>query len=235
MKRKTWFYSIFIFAIGTGFLMLFSGCEKDEQVKIPDDNFLNALIEFGVDTDGDGNISTDEAEAIDTLDVSDSNISDLTGIEAFVNLIDLQCWINQLTSLDVSNNTALHYLDCERNQLYTLNVSSNTALVGLFCGINNVTSLDLSNNTVLKYLDCGLNGLTTLDIFTNTVLESLLCDYCTQLTTLDISNNTALHTLGIRGMPSLYKVCVWEMPITTPLDVFADGSPNFYFTTDCSK
>jgi len=42
--------------------------------------------------------------------------------------------------------------------------------------------------------------------------------------------------LGLRGMPSLYKVCVWEMPFP-PANVSVDttGSPNVYFTTDCNK
>jgi Leucine-rich repeat (LRR) protein len=234
MKRKIWFNLICIFALCAGFLMSFSGCE-DEGIKIPDDNFLNALKEKGVDTDGNGKINTDEAEAITVLDVSENNISDLTGIEAFVNLIDFRCRSNQLIHLDVSNNNALVFLLCESNQLNTLDVSNDTALESLFCGLNNLTTLDISDNSALKYMDCSFNGLTNLDVSNNTALESLLCDYCTQLTRLDLSNNSSLHTLGIRGMPSLYKVCVWEMPITTPLDVFADGSPNFYFTTDCSK
>jgi len=36
-------------------------------------------------------------------------------------------------------------------------------------------------------------------------------------------------------MPSLTEVCVWEMPFP-PEDflLYADGSPNVYFTTDCN-
>jgi len=37
-------------------------------------------------------------------------------------------------------------------------------------------------------------------------------------------------------MPSLYKVCVWEMPFPPAgVEVDTSGSPNVYFTTDCSK
>jgi hypothetical protein len=52
---------------------------------------------------------------------------------------------------------------------------------------------------------------------------------------LDVSNNTSITSLSIMEMPSLYKICVWEMPIPTGVDVFMDGSPNVYFTTDCSN
>ena len=65
-----------------------------QNVNIPDANFLNALIEQGVDINADAMISYAEAEAVTNLDVSNSSISDLTGIEAFVNLTYLNCWNN---------------------------------------------------------------------------------------------------------------------------------------------
>ena len=91
-------------------VLIFICCEKDEPnpvVTIPDNNFLNALIDLGVDTNGDGKISPDEAEVITFLDVNNRSISNLTGIEKFVNLDTLYCGINQLTILDLSNNNAL--------------------------------------------------------------------------------------------------------------------------------
>ena len=94
-------------------VVLLSQCEKDEpQVTITDENFLNTLIELGIDKNGDGKISSAEAKAVTSLDVSGESISDLTGIELFVNLVTLICSANQLTSLDVSNNTVLEILDC---------------------------------------------------------------------------------------------------------------------------
>jgi hypothetical protein len=56
---------LFIAAAG-----LFSQCEKYSSVKIIDENFLEALIEKGVDTDGDGTISFREAADVKTLDRS---------------------------------------------------------------------------------------------------------------------------------------------------------------------
>ncbi|GAH53667.1 unnamed protein product, partial [marine sediment metagenome] len=126
-KIKVW---LFILAVG-----LLSQCKKEPlaKVTIPDDNFLNALIEQGVDSNGDGIITPFEAYKVTFLDVSGESISDLTGIEAFVNLDWLLCSNNQLTTLDVSNNYALDELDCSNNQLTTLDVSNNTALIKLEC------------------------------------------------------------------------------------------------------
>ena len=238
-------------------IVLFTQCEKEHNpVNIPDDAFLNALIEEGVDTNGDGIISHAEAEAVISLDVYGENISDLTGIELFVNLVALFCGGNQLSSLNVSNNTALTQLWCGQNQLTSLDVSNNTALIDLICANNQLTSLDVSNNTALERLSCSTNQLTSLDVSNNTALTELSCGSnqlssldvsfnaalhfldCSynQLTSLDVSNITALEWLDISEMPSLYEVCVWVVPFP-PEGVLVNttGSPNFYFTTECSK
>ena len=112
-------------------MILISQCQKDEPnpiVTISDDNFLSALIELGIDTDGDSQISNSEAATIRSLDVSECEISDLNGIEKFVNLDTLWCYDNQLTSLDVSNLLDLRYLGCGNNQLISLDVTDNAAL-----------------------------------------------------------------------------------------------------------
>jgi len=52
---------------------------------------------------------------------------------------------------------------------------------------------------------------------------------------LDVSNNTALNWLNLNDMPSLNKVCVWEMPFPPDeVDVDVTNSPNVLFTTDCT-
>ena len=109
-------------------------------------------------------------------------------------LTNLNCAINDLTSLDVISNTALTELICHGNQLTSLDVSSNTALTNLRCYSNNLTSLDVSNNTTLSYLNCGGNSLTSLDVSSNTTLIKLFCND-NQLTSLDVSSNTALTEL----------------------------------------
>ena len=71
------------------------------KISIPDTNFLKALIQQGIDSNKDGKIQVSEAKFIENLDLMSSKITDLTGIEYFVNLKKLICTNNQLTSLDV--------------------------------------------------------------------------------------------------------------------------------------
>jgi len=146
-------------------------------------------------------------------------ITDLTGIEDFIaltnlncrynqltsfdvsqntNLSTLVCANNQLTSLDVTQNTALEYLLCASNQLTTLDVSNNLALWSLVFSDNNITSIDVSQNTALTWLSCSQNPITILDLSQNTLLTHLYGTY-TDITSLDLSNNPSFTHLEFQG------------------------------------
>lgn len=163
-------------------------------VPFEDANFKAYCVE-NFDTNEDGEISLAEASTITHIDCGYKRIQSLSGIENFINLTYLDCWGNQLTSLDVSHNTALTYLSCYSNQLTSLDVSGCTALTVLLCVSNQLTSLDVSNNTALTDLRCEYNQLTSLDVSGCTALTSLNCE-SNQLTSLDVSGCTALDRLG---------------------------------------
>ncbi|OUS02841.1 hypothetical protein A9Q86_01975 [Flavobacteriales bacterium 33_180_T64] len=168
-------------------------------VNIPDANFKNYLVSnTAINTNGDTEIQCSEASAFTgIINVNNSSISDLTGIEAFTALTELLCANNQLTSLDLSVNTALTALYCNNNQLTSIDVSNSTALTELRCDTNQLISIDVSNNTVLMSLVCFSNALTSLDVSANTALTTLDCSY-NSLTSIDVSTNTALTVLVCR-------------------------------------
>ncbi|MCP4310474.1 MAG: T9SS type A sorting domain-containing protein [Bacteroidetes bacterium] len=165
----------------------------EDLVSIPDHKFLQALIKEKVDTNNDGIITYPEAEAVTKLNVF-RGISDMTGIEAFVNLDTLRCTENFITRLDVSNCHALRYLDCSENRLTSLDVSALTALEYLKCNGFTLTSLDVSGCSALKYLDCSNSQLTVLDVAGCKALQHLNCKY-NQMIHLDVSANSALEYL----------------------------------------
>jgi hypothetical protein len=76
----------------------------------------------------------------------------------------LDCSTNQLTSLDITQNTVLSSLGCGSNQLTNLNITQHTSLEGLFCENNLLTSLDVTQNTLLSIFFCYNNLLTSLDV-----------------------------------------------------------------------
>ena len=87
----------------------------------------------------------------------------------------LDCFGNQLTSLNASGCTALTELDCQDNRLTSLNVSGCTALTKLDCQDNQLSGLDLTQNSTLTELDCSRNKLESLDLSACTRLKSLTC------------------------------------------------------------
>ena len=160
---------------------------------IPDEAFRKYLKKF--DTNNDDILAPAERYAVKEIDVSGKYISNLYGIQFFPNLKKLVCYNKQLTSLDVSQNTALEYLDCSNNQLTSLDVSQNPALQTLDCSNNQLTSLDVRQNTKLDVVWCYQNQLTELDVRQNAALEYLYCQE-NQLTELDVRKNIALQNLA---------------------------------------
>ena len=72
---------------------------------------------------------------------------------------ELNCFREQLTSLDVSKNTALTGLDCHDNQLTRLNVSGCRALAWLDCSYNLLRQLNVEGCTNLGSLFCFNNEI----------------------------------------------------------------------------
>ena len=188
------------------------------DVEINEQNFPNTIFRNWVlkQSYGEDGVLTDEEIAdVREIWVDSKKIKSLKGIEYFKNLVELYCYDNtlsaldvsqnteleileagenQLTVLDVSQNVALKRLTCNSNKIKTLDVSQNTLLTELYCWTNQLTSLDVSNNAALKVLNCNSNKIPSLDVSKNTELMVLEC-FNNQLTELDVSANTKLQTL----------------------------------------
>ena len=181
--------------IFSSFLLI--GFFQSQIVNIPDANFKSYLVNNSeINTNADSEIQVSEAASFTgAINCNNRNISDLTGIETFTNITSINVGFNQLTSLNVSNNTALIGLYCFGNQITSLNVSNNTALQNLLCFNNQISSLNVSNNLALNTLSCFSNQLTSLDVTKNTALVSLNC-LGNQISSLDVSKNTLLQNLS---------------------------------------
>ena len=179
-------------------------------VTIPDANFkaklLSASVDSGIaedsagnfiaiDTNSDGEIEVSEALTVYRLNVSSSYVSNLTGIEAFLNLQFLQCHNNQLTSLNISALVNLIFLNCNNNQLTSLDVSNLLNLQTLNCEYNlSLNSINLGNVSTIQYLNCNQCQLASIDLSHITSLQELICSY-NVLTTLDLSGHANLQKL----------------------------------------
>ena len=183
-----------------------------KRLTFPDPNFEAALIAAGVDANNDGKISTIEAEAITSMDVSGTFdnpglITDMTGIEAFTNLTELRCQVNHVSVLDVSNLTNLKRLWCQYNNIPVLDVANLTNLEDLRCVGNSISVLDVANLINLEVLTCGStavadvpygdNNISVLDVANLTNLKKLECRD-NNISVLDVANLTNIEELDCR-------------------------------------
>ena len=188
---------------------LIFGFSFSQTTAIPDANFEQALISLGYDTGNvNGSIATSNIADLTYLDVTNQNISDLTGIEDFTGLTELYIGGNQLTSLNLNNNNALISLFAYANQLTSVDLSNNTALNVLQLAGNQLTSLDVSNNTSLEQLIFNQNQLTSIDLSNNTYLN-YLWGYDNLLTSLDIRNGNNVNIWGFDVTNNPDLTCIY--------------------------
>ena len=65
-----------------------------QKTYVPDNNFEQALIDLGYDNALDDSVLTANISSVTNLGVDSLSISDLTGIEGFTALINLDCGNN---------------------------------------------------------------------------------------------------------------------------------------------
>ncbi|WP_298763042.1 leucine-rich repeat domain-containing protein [uncultured Polaribacter sp.] len=170
--------------------------ECNPQTYIADTNFENYL-EFkglGNGENNDNSVDTAKISALKVLDISDENITDLTGIEAFVSLTNLNASANVITSLDLSKNIELETVNLAQNKLTNVDFSKNIKITDLNVSGNKLTTLDLSKNTALTVLDTKLNLLTAIDFNNNKALKEVNLG-SNNLVNLDLSSLINLERL----------------------------------------
>ena len=168
------------------------------ETNFPDENFRQYVKEK-FDKDNNDSLSAEEIAAADTIFVTGKPITSIEGIAYFTALEFLDCSKTKLPSLDTSHNKNLETLTCNYiPTLTTLNVSENTALKTLYCKDNALTALDLTKNLALEKLECGENEFTTLDLSRNTNLKYFGC-FNSKLSSLDLTKNTKLEELHFAG------------------------------------
>ncbi|MGI6077364.1 MAG: InlB B-repeat-containing protein [Fastidiosipilaceae bacterium] len=224
MSRKYVTFFATILSLLFSFSFVTSGVHADENIVIdadhfPDETFRKFVISF--DKNKDGQLSDSEREAVTEIDLQNESISDLTGLEYFTKLTQLNCRDNQLEVLNVSQNKALTELDCGLNNLQTLDVRANALLEELYCDGNQLASLDVKTNLALTTLNCADNQLKDLDLSQNIDLKHL--DSGTNgLKTLSLNKNIALESLNIKNN-NLQVLDISQLSKLTDLDCSDNG------------
>lgn len=227
MIMKTSLCTLFIF-------YCFISSMQAQNIVFADSNFKACLLNmFAVNTNGDSEIQQSEAAAARHINCTSRNITDLSGVENFTNLIYLSCRNNNITTIDLSNNPNVKYVIAYNNQLNNLILPANdTALAYLDVSNNQLTNLVLPPNTdKVFHIDVRNNQLANLTLPTNNTALVKLYAQNNQLTnftfpttafpkldTINISNNQLTNLTLPPSYPSLITIDASNNQLTS-LDV----------------
>ena len=192
------------------------------EKNFPDENFRD-YVAGEWDKNQDKYFSPSEIADAKWISCDNKEISNLKGIEFFTNIWLLECYYNNLTTIDLSNNKKLSYINCHHNQLKELDVSGLPLLKTFYCGHNALPSIDVSKNEKLEDFDCQDNHLDTLDVSQNKELVKLSCGD-NNLTELDVRENkklkelscyeSKLSNLDLRNQTELEVLKCWKNPLS---------------------
>ena len=192
----------------------------------PDEQFRNSVLE---DCDTDRSLTLDpwEIKVVTSYNLEGDkwNITSLKGIEYFTELETLWCAGNQLTELNLRQNTKLKELDCSRNPLIELDVHGLSSLKYLYvrgcsklttlkCYDCALTSLGIGNATPLQNLLCQNNQLTSLDLANCTTIKVLYCGN-NQWSSLDVNGHSKLDTLDVSNSTNMVQLTCYQNALLT--------------------
>ncbi|GEQ84724.1 hypothetical protein ULMS_02320 [Patiriisocius marinistellae] len=207
-------------------------------MNIPDVNFKNALLNFNppIDTNGDGEIQVSEAEnfADFQLRLNQGGISDLTGLEAFINLKNLRIQNNGINEINLTALVSLEifFLNDENVQNIILPNSLNLKYIGF--QRSNLTELDLSNYINLEtivFLGNSINPvLTNLEIPNTSSLKTLNV-WWTLIDDFDIENLTSLETFISLSNPNITSLDVSSLFNLTKIQIVGNSITEFNVNT----
>jgi hypothetical protein len=212
-------------------LMLLPFISFAQNTYVPDNGFEQELINLGLDTGPlNDSVSTAAIDTVQSLYLPYTYISDLTGIEDFTALNSLNIEASNLSSLDLSYNTNLVWLNASYNLIssnidfsnnvllehvdlsgnYYLNsivFDSSSVLTYLNINDNSFTSFNPSNLQDITYLDVSYNYLTSLDLSNNYNLESIIIND-NNLDSLDVRNGNNLIITSFNSTNNQNLVCI---------------------------
>ena len=175
-------------------------------INIPDNN-LRAKIEAALGKASGAPISAAEMETLTSLTAQDSSISNLTGLEAAMNLTILKLGDNSVS--DISPLTGLTKLT--ELQLWDNAISNISAVAGL----TQVTRLYLWGNTISNISAvASLTNLTQLRLGENSISNISALAGLTSLTFLSVKENSISDISAVAGLTNLTELRIGNNAIT---------------------
>jgi hypothetical protein len=125
----------------------------------------------------------------------DNVIQSTKGIEFLTQIEVLTLKNHAFTTIDLSKNAKLRFLECVDTNLESLDLRNQLVLHELYCNKNKLQSLVFPQRSELRHVDASRNQLTDIDLNTLKELNILKVDH-NELKELDLSSNQNLVELS---------------------------------------
>ncbi|WP_417358119.1 T9SS type A sorting domain-containing protein [Flavobacterium sp.] len=234
-------------------LLLFSGIASAQIVNIPDANFKNKLLSANttnniakdindnsiiIDTNGDYEIQESEALLVSQLNVSLSAIADMTGIEYFTNLKNIDCGGNPIINLDLTDLEALEIFTCESGNFEMLNIAGLSTLKIVLLSGADMEFIDLSGLVSLEELYLlDMSSLVNIEVGDCASLSKVVFQGNDVLTTINLKNGGMINSAvsDITNNPELNFICADENEIEQVFQINGiDGVPGISVSSYCT-
>lgn len=204
------------FIINTLFIFITTGIFS-QRTYIPDNNFEQALIDKGYDSGViDNYVLTININNLNEIFLMDYNISDLTGIEDFINLDHLQIRNNNLTEINISSLKKLKTINCNDNKLEEINILNKLELEILNCNNNLLKKINTKNNTLLESINFSNNNLDSLNFSNNkNLLFVNLNNNSLKYLNIKNTNNEIINSFNTLNNPNLKCIAVDNINYST--------------------
>lgn len=205
------------------------------------DPVLREWLRIHYDKNGDGNIGTMEANAIESIDMVSTEVESLEGIQYMPNLKVLRVSGNEsydqdhcgkIKEVDLSGNPNLEWIGLNVQQLQSIDLSKTPKLKHLSIWGNEIKHLDLSVTPLLEGADIASNKMTDVNLtgldkvgsmyMYGNAFESvdlsflrnadfLALDWCDQLKEVIFPENAKLKTFSCKNS-AIEKLDVSTLP-----------------------
>ncbi|GGZ62740.1 DUF7619 domain-containing protein [Mesonia mobilis] len=230
--------SILLFSL---FFLSFLGGIQAQTLSFPDANLKASLLyhQPPIDLNADNEIQLSEAQSFTgDLMLSSKEISDISGLENFVNVTVLNLNFNNISNFTSIALNNLTYLSLSYNNLTSIDLSSLVNLEELVLNDNNLSAIDVSENVALTYLNIRGNPLLSLDVSNNPALTEITLLELPQLTYLNLKNG---NNENMSSVEPFYDMGNVEFVCVDNVDIFFEnfyiqewmGEPWFAVSTHC--
>lgn len=206
-----------------------NGQDTTGRITFADPNLQNCIIDQVFGGDETHVITKSEVATVTSLSCPARQISDLTGLQYFTSLEELDLSYNQL--IDGTFYNQLH-------NLQTLKISGNNIKILNLQGDSNINYLNASNNQLTSVLLDANMYLNFIDLSYNDLTDMSTIAIQTSLTYLDISHNKLTKIGDLSNMSEISTIYLENNSLTTIGNlskIYDNGSGNLeYLLLSCN-